>query len=237
MLDGHGSVEEYLERAKSLGMTGIATTDHGNIHSWLDFYDAGKAVGVKPILGSEFYQARKTRFDRDEEERSGPSKNEWEQRGPYHITILAKNNIGYHNIIKMSSKAFTEGYYVKPRVDHDLISQHSDGIIVLSGCLNGEVSQALLRNDYNTALKHAASMQDIVGKENYFIEIQNHGIEEQLSVIPGLIKIANTIGAKVVPSGDCHYVHQHDAQSHDIMLCVATNSNIHTPNRFSFSGD
>jgi DNA polymerase-3 subunit alpha len=237
MLDGHGRVEEYLERAKLLGMAGIATTDHGNIHSWLDFYDVGKAVGVKPILGSEFYQARKTRFDRDEEERSGPSKNEWEQRGPYHITILAKNNIGYHNIIKMSSRAFTEGYYVKPRVDHDLISQHSDGIIVLSGCLNGEVSQALLRNDYNTALKHAASMQDIVGKENYFIEIQNHGIEEQLSVIPGLIKIANTIGAKVVPSGDCHYVHQHDAQSHDIMLCVATNCNIHTPNRFSFSGD
>jgi DNA polymerase III subunit alpha len=237
MLDGHGSVEEYLERAKSLGMTGIATTDHGNIHSWLDFYDAGKAVGVKPILGSEFYQARKTRFDRDEEERSGPSKNEWEQRGPYHITILAKNNIGYHNIIKMSSKAFTEGYYVKPRVDHDLISQHSDGIIVLSGCLNGEVSQALLRNDYNTALKHAAAMQDIVGKENYFIEIQNHGIEEQIKIIPDLIKIANQIGAKVVPSGDCHYVHQHDAQSHDIMLCVATNCNIHTPNRFSFSGD
>jgi len=237
MLDGHGRVEEYLERAKSLGMTGIATTDHGNIHSWLDFYDAGKAVGVKPILGSEFYQARKTRFDRDEEERSGPSKNEWEQRGPYHITVLAKNNIGYHNIIKMSSKAFIDGYYVKPRVDHDLISQHSDGIIVLSGCLNGEVSQALLRNDYNTALKHAATMQSIVGKENYFIEIQNHDLEEQKKIIPNLIKIANSIGAKVIPTGDCHYVHQHDAKAHDIMLCVATNSNINTPDRFSFSGD
>ena len=237
MLDGHGSVEQYLERAKSLGMTGLATTDHGNIHSWLDFYDAGKSAGVKPILGSEFYQARKSRFDRDEEERSGPSKNEWEQRGPYHITILAKNNTGYHNIIKMSSRAFTEGYYVKPRIDHDLISQHSDGIIVLSGCLNGEVSQALLRKDYNTALKHATTMQEIVGAENYFIEIQNHGIEEQLSIIPDLIRLANHIGAKVVPSGDCHYVHQHDANAHDIMLCVATNSNIHTPNRFSFSGD
>jgi DNA polymerase III subunit alpha len=237
MLDGHGRVEEYLERAKSLGMKGIATTDHGNIHSWLDFYDAGVASGVKPILGSEMYQARKSRFDRDEEERSGPSKNEWEQRGPYHITVLAKNKIGYHNIIKMSSKAFTDGYYVKPRIDHDLISQHSDGIIILSGCLNGEVSQALLRNDYSTALKHAATMQQIVGKENYFIEIMNHGIEEQLAIIPDLIKIANTIGAKVVPSGDCHYVHQHDAKSHDIMLCVATNSNVNTPNRFSFSED
>ena len=237
MLDGHGRVEEYLERAKLLGMTGIATTDHGNIHSWLDFYDAGKAVGVKPILGSEFYQARKTRFDRDEEERSGPSKNEWEQRGPYHITVLAKNNIGYHNIIKMSSEAFIDGYYVKPRLDHELISMHSDGIIVLSGCLNGEVSQALLRNDYDTALKHAATMQSIVGKENYFIEVQNHDLDEQKKIIPDLIKIANTIGAKIIPTGDCHYVHQHDAKAHDIMLCVATNSNINTPNRFSFSGD
>jgi DNA polymerase-3 subunit alpha len=237
MLDGHGNVEEYLSRAKSLGMSGLATTDHGNIHSWLDFYDAGKATGVKPILGSEFYQSRKTRFDKDEEERSGPAKNEWEQRGPYHITILAKNNTGYHNIIKMSSRAFTEGYYVKPRIDHDLISQHSDGIIVLSGCLNGEVSQALLRRDYNTALKHAAAMQEIVGKENYFIEIQNHGLEEQKTIIPELIKIATTIGAKIVPTGDCHYVHQHDAHAHDVMLCVATNSTIHTPDRFSFSGD
>ncbi len=237
MLDGHGKVEEYLSRAKSLGMMGLATTDHGNIHSWLDFYDAGTAVGVKPILGSELYQSRKTRFDKDEEERSGPSKNEWEQRGPYHITVLAKNNTGYHNIIKMSSRSFTEGYYVKPRVDHDLISQHSEGIIVLSGCLNGEVSQALLRNDYSTALGHAIAMQDIVGKENYFIEIQNHGIEEQLKIIPDLIKIAKTIGAKVIPSGDCHYVHQNDAKAHDVMLCVATNCNINTPNRFSFSVD
>jgi DNA polymerase-3 subunit alpha len=108
---------------------------------------------------------------------------------------------------------------------------------VLSGCLNGEVSQALLRNDYNTALKHAATMQSIVGKENYFIEVQNHDLDEQKKIIPDLIKIANTIGAKIIPTGDCHYVHQHDAKAHDIMLCVATNCNVHTPNRFSFSGD
>ena len=237
MLDGHGNVERYLTKAKYLGMVGLATTDHGNIHSWLDFYDAGTSLGVKPILGSEFYQARKTRLDRDPEERSGPSKNEWEQRGPYHITILAKNNVGYHNIIKMSSRSFLEGYYVKPRIDHDLISQHSDGIIVLSGCLNSEVSQALLRNDYTFALESAAKMQDIVGKENYFIEIQNHGLAEQIQITNDLIKIAETIGAKIVPTGDCHYVHREDARSHDIMLCVSTNSTIHTENRFSFSGD
>lgn len=237
MLDGHGRIEEYLDRAHSLGMKGLATTDHGNIHSWLDFYDAGQATGVKPILGSEFYQARKTRFDRDEEERSGPAKNEWEQRGPYHITILAKNNTGYNNIIKMSSRSFLEGYYVKPRIDHNLISEHSDGIIVLSGCLNSEISQALLRDDFDYALNAAKKMQDIVGKENYFIEVQDHGLSEQKKVFNQLLKIAQIIDAKVVPTGDCHYVHQHDARAHDIMLCVATNSNIHTPNRFSFSGD
>jgi DNA polymerase-3 subunit alpha len=237
MLDGHGKVEQYFAKAKDLGMVGLATTDHGNIHSWLDFYDAGVATGVKPILGSEFYQARKSRFDRDEEERSGPAKNEWEQRGPYHITILAKNNIGYHNIIKLSSQSYLEGYYVKPRLDHDLISNYSEGIIVLSGCLNGEIAQALLRGDQKFALEAAAKMQDIVGKENYFIEIQNHGLAEQLKITAGLINIAEKIGAKVVPTGDCHYVHKEDARAHDIMLCVSTNSNINTENRFSFSGD
>lgn len=218
-------------------MTGLATTDHGNIHSWLDFYDAGKSIGVKPILGSEFYQARKTRFDKDEEERSGPAKNEWEQRGPYHITILAKNNVGYHNIIEISSKSFLDGYYGKPRIDHSLIEEHSEGIIVLSGCLNGEVAQALLRNDYQFALAAAKKMQDIVGKENYFIEIQDHGLSEQRKISNLLIEIAQEIGAKIVPTGDCHYVHKKDAQAHDIMLCVATNSNINTPDRFSFSGE
>lgn len=237
MLDGHGDISEYMERASSLGMKGIASTDHGNIHSWLDFYDAGQAFGIKPILGSEFYQARKTRFDRDEEERSGPAKNEWEQRGPYHLTILAKNIDGYRNIIKMSSKSYLQGYYVKPRIDHQLISEHSDGIIVLSGCLNGEISQALLRHDFDYALSAAKKMQDIVGKENYFIEVQNHGLVEQNKVFNDLIKIADMIGAKVVPTGDCHYVTKENARAHDIMLCVATNSNIHMENRFSFSGD
>lgn len=236
-LDGHGDVEKYISRAKNLGMAGLATTDHGNIHSWLDFYDAAKSNGVKPILGSEFYQSRKTRFDKDEEERSGPARNEWEQRGPYHITILAKNNIGYHNIIKMSSRSYTEGYYVKPRIDHDLISQHSDGIIVLSGCLNSEVAQALLRNDFDFALKVAQKMQDIVGKENYFIEVQDHGLTEQRKISNQLVEIAKKIGARIVPTGDCHYVHQEDARAHDIMLCVATNSNINVQDRFSFSGD
>ena len=137
----------------------------------------------------------------------------------------------------MSSRSFLEGYYGKPRIDHELISEHSDGIIVLSGCLNGEVAQALLRGDYEFALMSAQKMQDIVGKENYFIEIQDHGLSEQRKISNQLIEIAKKIGAKIVPTGDCHYVNQKDAQAHDIMLCVSTGSTVNTPDRFSFSGD
>lgn len=140
-------------------------------------------------------------------------------------------------MIKISSKSFIDGFYVKPRIDHELISQHSEGLIVLSGCLNSEVCQALLREDFSYALESAYKMQSIVGKENYFIEIQDHGLREQKKILNQLAEIAKLIGAKVVPTGDCHYVHKRDAKAHDIMLCVATNANINTPNRFSFSGD
>jgi len=224
MLDGHGKVDKYAERAAELGMPALAQTDHGNVHGWLDFYDACKKVGVKPILGLEAYQARKTRFDRDDEERSGPAQNEWDQRGPYHLTVLAQNAEGYRNLIKVSSRAFREGFYVKPRVDHGLISEHSAGLIVLSGCLNGEVQQALLRGDFEKALNHAATMQDIVGKDNYFIEIQDHGLTEQKLVKQQTLEIAKKIGARVVVTGDCHYVNKSDAHFHDVMLCSGTKS-------------
>lgn len=237
MLDGHGKVGKYAERAAELGMTALAQTDHGNIHGWLDFYDACKSAGIKPILGLEAYQARKSRLDRDEEERAGPAQNEWDQRGPYHLTVLAKDESGYRNLIKLSSRAYTEGFYVKPRIDHDLLSQHSDGLIVLSGCLNGEVQQALLRGQFDTALKHASTMQDIVGKENYFIEIQDHGLAEQKAVKEQTLEIAKIIGARVVVTGDCHYVNRSDAHFHDVMLCSGTKSFIDQENRFRFSGD
>lgn len=236
MLDGHSNVDHYAARAKELGMVAAAQTDHGNIHGLLDFYDACKKIDIKPILGLEAYQARKSRFDRDEEERAGRAKNEWEQRGPYHLTILAKNMDGYNNLIKLSSRAYTEGFYVKPRVDHELISEHANGLIILSGCLGGEVQQALLRNDFHTALKHAATMQEIVGKENYFIEVQDHGLEEQRRIKSQTLEIARLIGAKVVCTGDCHYVNKDDAYYHDVMLCAGTKSTIHQEDRFRFAG-
>lgn len=237
MLDGHGSTERYAIRAKELGMSSLSITDHGNVHGWLDHYDHCKKFGIKPILGIEAYQARKLRTDRDEEERAGPSKNEWDQRGPYHLGIIAKNLTGYKNVIKLSSRAYTEGFYVKPRLDLELLSEHSEGIILLSGCLGGAVQQALLRNDFEAALTHAATMQDIVGKENYFIELQDHDIEEQRRVKEDTITIANYIGAKIVATGDCHYVRREDSYTHDVMLCAGTKALLSDEQRFRFHED
>lgn len=236
MLDGYAKLKPLAQRAKELKMPAIAQTDHGNIHGWLDFYDACKEEDIKPILGLEAYQARKSRFDRDEEERAGPATYEWEQRGPYHLSILAKNAEGYKNIIKLSSKSYLEGYYVKPRIDLELLSEHSNGLIVLSGCLNGAVQQALLRDDFDAAVEAAATMQDIVGKENYFIELQNHGIAEQNYVIANTIRVAEMIGAPIVPTGDTHYVHKSDAELHDAMLCISTGATLSQEGRFKFSG-
>jgi DNA polymerase-3 subunit alpha len=218
-------------------MGALSITDHGNIHGWLDHYEHCREHDIKPILGLEAYQARKSRFDRDEEERSGPARNEWDQRGPYHLGVIAQNAAGYRNLIKLSSRAYTEGYFVKPRLDLDLISQHAEGIIVLSGCLGGAVQQALLRGDFDAALQHASTMQEIVGKDNYFIEIQDHGIEEQRRVKEDTLKIAKMIGAKVVATGDCHYVLKEDAHSHDVMLCAGTKATFADEKRFKFEGD
>ena len=237
LLDGYSKVEQYCDRAKQMGQPAVTISDHGNMFGALDFYDAAMASGVKPFLGQEFYQARKTRFDKDGEERASGSANEWGQRGPYHCGIIAYNNVGYHNLIKLSSRAFTEGYFVKPRIDHELLTQHHDGLVMLSGCLSGEIQQALLRDDYGFALETAAKMQSIFGKENYFIEVMNHGIEEEIRNYPLLLKIAKDIGAPVIATNDSHYTTKGDAHFHDVMLCVNTGSRLDTPDRFKFSED
>ena len=235
LLDGHGQPERYAERAKQLGMPALAVTNHGNVAGILDHYEACKKFGIKPILGIELYQARKTRFDRDPEELAGPARDEWNQRGPYHLTVLARNEAGYRNLIRLSSRAYLEGFYGKPRGDHELLADHADGLIVGSGCLNGQVQQALLRGDYDFALSTAATMQEIFGEENYFIEVQNHGIEEQLRIMDDVLKIAKAIGAPLVATGDCHYVYADDHDHHDTMLCVgASNSLKADENRFRF---
>lgn len=236
LLDGYGKYEDYAAKVKKDNCGAIGVTEHGNIHGWIPFYNACKEYGVKPILGIEAYQARKSRFDRDEEERAGKARHEWDQRGPYHLTIHAVNDVGYKNLIKMSSRSYQEGFFVKPRIDYELLADHSEGLIVASGCLGGAVQQALLRNDFDAALNHAATAQEIVGKENYFIEIQDHNIEEQRRVKAETLKIAKIIGAKVIATCDCHYVHEHDHHGHDLMICTGTKAQLSDENRFKFEG-
>lgn len=217
-------------------MPALSITEHGNVFGWLDFYDACREAEIKPILGIEAYQARKTKADRDEEERAGRANDELLQRGPYHLTLLARNLTGYRNIIRLSSAAYLDGFYVKPRIDHELLAQHSEGVTILSGCLNGEVQQALLRGDYGFALKSASILQDIVGPDNFFVEIQDHGLVEQAQVRDQLLQLAGSLHAPVVPTGDSHYVLQGDAHAHDVMLCVSTNATLDQEERFKFAG-
>ena len=226
-----------MERATSLGMNALGLTEHGNINGWLDFYDAAKDAGIKPALGIEAYQARKTRYDVDEEERSGRAADEFSQRGPHHLTVLARNLTGYKNAIRLSSRAYLEGYFGKPRLDMELLHDHGDGLIILSGCLSGKIQQAILRGDHDYAYETACEYQDIVGKGNFGIEIMSHGIPEEEQVFNHLVELAKKVGAPLIPTCDCHYVHKEEADSHDLMLAVATSSTIHDPNRFKFSND
>ncbi len=237
ILDGHGQYKDYAERAVELGQPALAITEHGNIAGLVSFYEACKEAGLQFIPGIEAYQARKSRLDQDEEERAGKASDEFQQRGPYHLTILAKNQAGYQNLIKLSSRAFLEGFYVKGRTDYEIISDHSEGLVIASGCLSGALQQALLRDDFDAALAHAAKMQEIVGRDNYFIEVMNHGIPEEEQVVPGLIEISKKIDAPLLPTGDTHYVNREDYTSHDHLLCVNTKSLVSQENRFKFSGN
>lgn len=236
MLDGLGKPEDYAERAKELGHPALAITDHGNLHGWLDFYDACNKSGIKPLLGLEGYVARKTRWDTDPEELAGPSEYEWDQRGPYHITLIARNQEGYKNLIKISSYSFLEGYYSKPRLDLELLDKHSNGLIIGSGCLNGILQQALARGDYGYALESAAAMQEMVGRDHFFVEIMDHGLDEQAAVRDDTLRIAKELNAPIMPTGDCHYVNQEDHFHHDLMLCVGTGATVSTEKRFKFNG-
>lgn len=237
MLDGHGTPERYALKAKAENSPALACTDHGNIHAWPDFYDACVEAGVKPILGMEGYQARKTRHDRDAEELSGGSADgEWGKTGPHHLTLLARNMSGYKNLIKLSSRAYLEGYYGKPRLDFELLEDHGDGLIIGTGCLSGMVQQALMAGDEESAFKAADRMQQIVGRGNLFVELHDHGLEEQARTKDGLLRLAKRLDAPLCPTGDCHYVSIEDHDHHDTMLCVGTGAMKDQEKRFRFAG-
>ncbi|MFS8480526.1 MAG: DNA polymerase III subunit alpha [Acidimicrobiia bacterium] len=240
MLDGAARIGDVVGAAVADGQPALGITDHGNMYGILDFYKECRKQGIKPILGTEAYMAHDSRFERPTrrgriDDSGGDA--EGGKKLYYHLTLLAENNTGYRNLIQLASRAFMEGYYYKPRVDWEILADHSEGLIATTGCLGGHVLQALLRGDVEGATEKAARLQDIFGKDNLFIELQDHGIPEQRKTNPQLVEIARRIGAPLLATNDSHYVRRSDAVAHDALLCVQTGSLMSDPDRFKFHGD
>lgn len=238
MLDGAAKIVDYLKKVNELNQPAAAITDHGNLYGAMEFVQKANDLGIKPIIGYEAYITPGSRFDRPDRENNKR----------YHLTLLAENNIGYQNLVELVSKAYTEGYYYKPRIDYELLDQHHDGLIALSGCLGGELAQHLApdgsveegntsnERSFEKALDIAKKYQSIFGKENYFIEIHNHGIKQQLDILDDLVEIAELIDAPLVAANDSHYVEENGAEAHDALLCVQTNRTLDDESRFRFDG-
>ncbi len=230
MLDGASRIDELVRHVHADGQPAVAITDHGVLFGLVDFYRAAQREGVKPILGSELYQAVGSRH----EQRLGGS--DGRQRY-YHLTVLAQDDVGYRNLVSLSTRAYLEGTWYKPRVDMEVLADHSDGIIVLSGCLGSEVNQHLLAGDEAAARRTLSDFKDIYGPERYFVELQDHGIAEQRRTWPLLEKLAKELGLRTVIANDSHYTKAEDAQAHDALLCIQTGSKISDPDRFKFQGE
>ena len=211
LLDGASRIKELVRRAKELGQTAMAITDHGVMYGVIDFYRACLAEGIKPILGIETYVAP----------RGYTVKEGREDREYGHLILLAKNQKGYENLMFLSSEAFIHGYYYKPRIDYDLLSHHCEGVICLSACLAGDIPQRLLHNRDQEAYALAKRLKDMFG-EDFYIELQNHGLREQLYVLPKLRQLAKELDIKTVATNDIHYVNKEDAEAQDVLLCIQT---------------
>ena len=227
LLDGSNKIKEYVARVKELGMNSAAITDHGVMYGCIDFYKAAKEAGINPVLGCEVYVAPASRFDR--EPGSG------EERY-YHLVLLAENNQGYANLMKIVSRGFVEGFYYKPRVDLELLEEYHEGIIALSACLAGEVARNLERGLYEEAKKAALRYEEIFGKGNFFLELQDHGIPAQQTVNTGLLRLSQETGIELVATNDVHYTYAGDAGAHDILLCIQTGKKLTDENRMRYEG-
>lgn len=240
MLDGASRLDELVAKAATDGQPALSITDHGNMYGVLDFYRSCKSHDVNPVIGIELYQADDSRFEkpsrRGKLDDSG-GETDGGKKLYYHLIALAENNTGYKNLIQLASRAFMEGYYYKPRVDWEVLSDHAEGVIATSGCLGGHVLQSLMSGNDRLALEKAARLQDIFGRDNFFIELQDHGIPAQAETNPKLIEIAKKIQAPIVATNDSHYTHKADHVSHDALLCVQTGSLMSDPDRFKFHGD
>ncbi len=226
LLDGACRIEGLMQRVKALGQTAVAITDHGVMYGCVDFYKAAKKVGIKPIIGCEVYVATRTRFDKVNR-----------IDGSNHLVLLCKNETGYKNLIKMVSAGFTEGFYNKPRVDHELLEEYHEGLICLSACLAGEIPQALLAGDYEKAKNLARYYEDLFGKGNYYIEIQDHGLDEQRTVLPLLVRLSRETGIPLVATNDAHYLEKEDSRMQHILICIQTNKTVNDDDVLEFGTD
>ena len=227
MLDGSSKISELLPRAKELGMDSLAITDHGVMYGVIDFYKKAKEVGIKPILGCEIYVAPGSRFDREQ------------SRGEdryYHLVLLAENNQGYKNLMKIVTRGFTEGYYYRPRVDYEVLERYHEGIIALSACLAGEIPNKILKEDYEGAREAARKMNALFGPGNFFLELQDHGLRQQTQVNSVIMRMSKELDIPLVVTNDVHYIREEDAVPHDILLCIQTGKLVTDKDRMRYEG-
>ena len=227
LLDGASRIGDLVARAKELGMDSLAITDHGVMFGVIDFYRECQKQGIRPVIGCEVYTAPRTRFDKDAEK----------DKHMGHLVLLAENDQGYRNLMKIVSEAFRHGFYYKPRVDKELLRQYSEGIIALSACLAGSVQNHLLNGNYEGARREALEMADIFGEGNFYLELQDQGLEEEARILPDMIRLHEETGLPLVATNDVHYVRQEDAKAQDVLMCIQTGTTIDEPNRMRFSGD
>ncbi|KKL15951.1 hypothetical protein LCGC14_2500460, partial [marine sediment metagenome] len=223
LLDGAIKIDELVEAAAGFNMPAVAITDHGNMFGAVDFYFKAEKAGVKPILGCEMYLSPTTMQARDGEK-------------PFHLVLLAANNTGYKNLIKMVSASYLEGFYKRPRIDRELLMAHSEGLIGLSACLQGEVPQHLGQGDHESARKAALWYREVLGEDNFYFEIQKNGLPEQDVVNKGLITLSKELGIDLLATNDCHYLRESDREAHEVLLCIQTGTTMDDPDRFRFRG-
>ena len=226
LLDGACRIDRMFEHLKEMGQTAAAITDHGVMYGCVQFYKAAKAAGIKPIIGCEVYVATRSRFDKVRH-----------IDGNNHLVLLCKNETGYKNLIKLVSAGFLQGFYSKPRIDKELLEQYHEGLICLSACLAGEVPQALLANDYERAKSTALWFNDLFGQGNYYLELQDHGLQEDPIVLPQLIRLSKETGIPLVATNDSHYIQKEDAKMQEILLCIQTGKTIDDADKMEFQTD
>src|ERR1041385_7552453 len=232
LLDGASRPEELAKRVAALGMPACAITDHGNMFGAVEFYNAMKKSGVKPIIGCEMYVAYGSRLDKTsvEDQQADAGSNN-------HLIVLAQNEQGYKNLVKLVSAGFTQGFYYKPRIDKELLREHRDGLIVLSSCLKGEVTQNLVAGNYQRAKDAALQFREILGPDNFFLEIQDHGIPDQQKIVPMMARLGEEVGLQLVGTNDSHYLSKEDAFAHEVLLCIGTGKTLGDERRMKFYSD